>query len=166
MRILPTLCERFLRKKKIQKVEKKSTNLFPTFWLQNFSQLIRNFFPPFFAGFLSTKHRSFEYTLKTLNKRETFLPRCPFVIHHVTMIFFNPLFRVCQTQRDNNSSSSQVSNLKNAYVIYPLSWKLLLIKTLAINTDHHHWKLHSHYFTLSMHFLVDRELVMQFCIHS
>ena len=82
----------------------------------------------------------------------------PFVIHHVTMIFFYPLSRVCQKQRDNNSSSSQVSNLKNAYVIHPLSWKLLLIrKTMAINRDDHHQKLHSHYFTLSMHFLVDRD---------
>ena len=131
--------------KKFRK-SKKTTNILATEFFATYSEFFSTIF-----------RRIFEYTLKTLNKRETFLPRCPFVIHHVTMIFFNPLFRVCQTQRDNNSSSSQVSNLKNAYVIYPLSWKLLLIKTLAINTDHHHWKLQSHYFTLSMHFLVDRE---------
>ena len=28
---------------------------------------------------------------------------------------------------------------------------------MAINRDDHHQKLHSHYFTLSMHFLVDRD---------
>ena len=77
----------------------------------------------------SNKLTSFGSKRTSNTKRETFLL---FVIHH--FIFFAPFHVVCQKQRDNNSSSSQVSNLKNAYVIYPLSWfTFTQRKTQAIN---------------------------------